>query len=113
MSSSFWTGIDDTTSGASLSTSGLIQQARRTIEDPKRRPRIWIDWGMVHTGGPHNELIEARACQRGREMRDLLTSVYGYKQPKELTAFEDPFGEHDEDAWGRRIEPALHGWFDR
>lgn len=110
MSSSFWTGIDDTGPGGPLATSGLIEVARGTLEDRARRPRLWIDWGMIHHGGAHNEIIEARACARGREMRGLLTGTYGYAEPWELSTYEDEHGAHDEDSWGRRLERALLWW---
>ncbi len=110
MSSSFWTGIDDTGDGGLLESSELIEATRATLADRLRRPRLWIDWGMVRKGGEHNAVIEARACERGREMRALLTGTFGYAEPRELRTFEDPEGMHDEDSWGRRLELALPWW---
>lgn len=107
MSSSFWAGLDPVLggmySGGPLSTAPLIVPVTRTLQDRLLRPRLWIDWGLVRTGGTHNSNIEAAATTRGREMAQLLKTTYSYVEGSDLFVQEDPTGEHDEDSWGRRI----------
>jgi hypothetical protein len=105
MSPSFWAGVDSLTSpGASLSSSALMQAAGPGLA---QRPRLYLDWGLVRTGGTHNSIIEDRATVRGREMNQLLTGTYGYLRGTHLQVVEDPAGEHDELSWARRIGAAL------
>lgn len=110
MSSSFWVGLDDRvkgTVGGPLSTSALITQLGPKLHNAIR-PRVYIDWGLVRTGGDYNAITEALATTRGREMATLLQSApYGYVVGRDLTTVEDPNGEHEENSWGRRIGPAL------
>lgn len=104
MSSSLWVGLDALTVGGPLSTSALLQASGPGLA---ARPRLYLDWGLVRTGGTHNSLIEARATTRGRELAALLRQSYGYTDGVDLLAVEDPQGEHDEDSWRRRLGPAL------
>lgn len=104
MSSSLWVGLDALTEGGPLSTSALLQASGTGLA---ARPRLYLDWGLVRTGGTHNSLIEARATTRGRELAGLLRQSYGYIDGVDLLAVEDPQGEHDEDSWRRRLGPAL------
>ena len=105
MSSSFWAGLDEVTIGGPLSGSALMQAAGPGLL--AHHPRMYLDWGLVRTGGTHNAIIEARATARSTEMRDLLASNYGYGAGASLFTVEDPAGEHDEESWARRIGPAL------
>jgi predicted alpha/beta superfamily hydrolase len=105
LSSSFWVGIDGGTD-ASLETSRLLASTRTTLADAQRRPRLWIDWGLVRTGGAHNSWIEERATARGREMAALRRERRGYGT-SELFVTEDPAGEHDEISWGRRFPDVM------
>lgn len=104
MSSSLWVGLDALTEGGPLSTSALLQASAPGLA---ARPRLYLDWGLVRTGGTHNSLIEARATTRGRELAGLLRQSYGYTDGVDLRTVEDPQGEHDEDSWRRRLGPAL------
>lgn len=108
MSSSFWAGLDDRITmsvGGPLSTSALMQAAGPGIT--AKRPRLYLDWGMVRTGGDHNAIIEERATARGREMSALLVGSYGYAKDEDVFTVEDPQGEHDEVSWHRRFGNAL------
>lgn len=105
MSSSFWAGIDLVGTG-SLAESSLLAMTEEGLQDPAH-PRLWIDWGLVRTGGEHNSIIEAMATDRGREMAELLRGSFGYEDGVDLYVYEDPDGEHEESSWGRRFELAL------
>lgn len=111
MSPSFWVGLDPVFgggfTGGPLATSELVMMLEGTLDDPGVRPRLWIDWGLVFTGGFHNEVIEAAAAARGAEMVELLASSYGYVDGQELYWMEDPQGEHDEWSWGRRFPDVM------
>ncbi|UQA62882.1 alpha/beta hydrolase [Polyangium aurulentum] len=115
MSSSFWVGLDGVHGGSygggPLETSALVTALSGTLADGAKRPRVWIDWGLVRTGGWHNEGIEAAATTRGIEMRELLKSKYGHAEGDELFWQEDPLGEHDEDAWSRRFPDMMKALF--
>ena len=114
LSSSFWFGLDPVYGGdfpgGPLAASALVQTLAGVLADPRVRPRLWIDWGLVRTGGFHNESIEAAATVRGVEMVALLTDTYGY-QAGELRWFEDPIGEHDENSWARRFPEVMTALF--
>ena len=105
LSSSFWAGLDGIQGGSygggPLSTSLLINDVKSTLSATSH-PRLWIDWGLVRTGGFQNDTIEATATTRGKEMVSLLQSTYGYDAGR-LASYEDPMGEHDEISWGRRF----------
>ncbi|HSN99195.1 MAG TPA: alpha/beta hydrolase-fold protein, partial [Candidatus Nanopelagicales bacterium] len=111
MSPSFWAGLDPVFGGnfpgGPLASAPLVQEVAGTLGDPSIRPRLWIDWGLVRTGGFHNEVIEAAATQRGLEMVDLLQATYGYTDGVDLGWEEDPIGEHDEISWARRFPAAM------
>lgn len=114
LSSSFWFGLDPVYGGefpgGPLASSVLVQTLAGVLADPRMRPRLWIDWGLVRSGGFHNESIEAAATERGIEMVALLTDAYGY-QADELYWFEDPIGEHDENSWARRFPAVMTALF--
>lgn len=107
LSSSFWVGLDPgfLFGGGPLRDSLLVQRAAPTLDGPSR-PRLWLDWGLVRTGGEQNALVEAMATDRSREMAALLRQEYGY-EPDELATLEDPNGAHDEDSWRRRLPDVL------
>ncbi|MCA9685372.1 MAG: hypothetical protein KC457_24555, partial [Myxococcales bacterium] len=114
MSSSFWLGLDPVYGGdysGILAESLLIALLDGTLSDPRLRPRLWIDWGLIRTGGFHNEVIEEAATVRGIEMVGLLQEKYGYVVDDELYWFEDPQGEHDELSWGRRFPDVMLALF--
>jgi hypothetical protein len=115
LSSSFWAGVDGIHGGdygsGPLASSLLIELTKGTLMNAAVRPRLWIDWGLVRTGGFHNEVIEAAATDRSKEMVSLLESTYGYAPGSELFAYEDPMGEHDEDAWARRFPSVMKALF--
>lgn len=111
MSSSFWAGLDPVFGGSypggPLSGAPLITQVQATLQNRALRPRLWMDWGLVRTGGTHNSVIEEAATRRGKEMVGLLQSSFGYKEGSDLFWQEDPVGEHDEITWSRRLSPML------
>lgn len=107
MSPSFWLGLDPVFGGdfdgGPLADSLLIDTLSPTLSDPSVRPHLWIDWGLIRTGGFHNEVIEEAATARGLEMVELLEDEFGYVLDEELHWLEDPEGEHDEVSWGLRF----------
>jgi enterochelin esterase-like enzyme len=105
MSSSFWAGLDELTIGGPLASSALMQAAGPGLT--AKKPRLYLDWGLVRSGGTHNAIIEDRATMRGREMATLLEGSFGYTKGKDLFTVEDPLGEHDELSWKRRFGNAL------
>jgi len=115
LSSSFWVGLDPVYGGdlpgGPLADSLLIKTHADLLADPTRRPRLWVDWGLVRSGGFHNEVIEAAATERGREMVDLLHDAFLYQVGDDLRWHEDPLGEHDELTWARRLPDVLRALF--
>lgn len=115
LSSSFWVGLDsmpfELPFVRSLRSSKLLDGARSTLQDPAKQPKIYLDWGLIRTGGDHNSFIEDRATARGREMRDLLLKEFGYRLNETLFAIEDPHGDHTEEAWSRRMPKVLKIFF--
>jgi len=115
LSSSFWAGLDGIQGGqlpgGPLATSLLLDLTKQTLSDPALRPRLWIDWGLVRTGGFHNAVIEAAATTRGIEMVSLLQQSYGYVDGDTLRSLEDPSGEHDENSWAKRFPEVMKALF--
>lgn len=115
LSSSFWVGLDsmplELPFVRSLRSSQLMDGARRTLQDRSKPLKIYLDWGLVRSGGYHNSFIEERATVRGREMRDLLNHEFGYQMNQTLFVVEDPSGEHTEEAWSRRMPHVLKLFF--
>jgi predicted alpha/beta superfamily hydrolase len=117
LSPSFWVGIDASIESSpfdftnplfgSLKSSALWFAAANTLQDPAKRLKIYLDWGLVREGGSHNQFIEERATVRGREMRELLISECGYRENENLFIVEDPLGEHTEESWSNRLEHIL------
>jgi hypothetical protein len=115
LSPSFWVGVDDAERfplikplpDRVLEGSQLLKAVKETLADASRRPKLYLDWGLVRTGGLHNESIEERATARGREMVKLLQQEYAYKIDKDLIVYEDPDGEHNEQSWARRVPRVL------
>jgi hypothetical protein len=105
MSSSFWAGLDPTS--GTLPGSALLTQVGASLKTG--HPRLYLDWGLVRTGGEHNAVIEAAATTRGEEMVALLQAQYGYTLGTDLRRVIDPTGEHEEVSWGRRLGAALTG----
>jgi len=114
LSSSFWVGLDSQPLGLpfvrSLRSSQLLTVAEPTLKNTAKRLKLYLDWGLIRTGGFHNSFIEDRATVRGRELRDLLVQEFGYRTKETLLTVEDPLGDHTEEAWARRIPQALR-WF--
>lgn len=115
VSPSFWVGLDDAqrfpnvslTKENSLKNSRLLKKVRATLKDCGHRPRIYVDWGLVRDGQPHNDGLEACVTYRGREMVELLESEFGYRRGRDLFVKEDPQGEHSESSWARRLPGIL------
>lgn len=127
-SPSFFSGLDRLVPGgqraaATLRESALVAPVLPMLSDSARRPRVWLDWGLVRVGGEHNSVVEALAAARGREMAALLEEV-GYQRadlppgerppPADLWVQADPSGQHDEPSWQRRLPSVLRafasGW---
>ncbi|AKT37461.1 uncharacterized protein CMC5_016020 [Chondromyces crocatus] len=110
LSPSFWVGLDAVHGGAytggALASSALLDLTGAALGNPAMRPRVWIDWGLVRSGGFHNAEIEAAATTRGQEMVTLLGASFGYGAG-ELAWNEDPQGEHDELSWSRRFPEVM------
>jgi enterochelin esterase-like enzyme len=102
LSSSFW--VDMTPFGATtrLADSALLRDFGADL-GAGAKPKRWIDWGLVRTGGSHNALIEANATLRSRELVDLLVDTKGYRLHADVETYEDPQGGHDEASWSRRL----------
>lgn len=115
LSPSFWAGLDGIQGGqlpgGPLEGSLLLDLTQQTLSDPSLRPRLWIDWGLVRTGGFHNAVIEAAATARGIEMVSLLQASHGYVEGATLHHVEDPAGEHDEDSWAGRFPEVMMAFF--
>jgi predicted alpha/beta superfamily hydrolase len=115
LSPSFWVGVDDAESfplikplpDRNLRDSQLLEAVKETLATASRRPKLYLDWGLVRTGGLHNESIEERSTARGREMVKLLQQEYAYEINNDLIVYEDPHGEHDEQSWARRVPMVL------
>ena len=124
MSPSFFSGIDqlspDGARPRALAEAPLLTPVASLLSDRQRRPRLWLDWGLIRTGGGHNAIVEALATARGREMATLLTDTYGYSRQSlspgeepaavELWVQEDPKGGHSERAWQRRLPGVLRAF---
>jgi hypothetical protein len=108
MSPSFWAGLDfGSLSAETLIGSALLEATAPVLSDPARRPLLWIDWGMVRTGGTQNSVIEMLATARGSEMVSLLESSYGYVDQGDVHWEQDPNGQHDEESWSARLPNVL------
>jgi pimeloyl-ACP methyl ester carboxylesterase len=120
-SPSFWVGVDSMTDSylfdlsghffGNLESSALLFAAAETLNNPDKRLKIYLDWGLVREGGFHNSFIEERATARGREMRDILVNKFGYRENENLFVVEDPNGEHTEESWAARMENVLKIFF--
>lgn len=68
-SPSFWVGLDsmplELPFGHSLQSSKLLDAARPTLQNAAKRLKIYLDWGLIRTGGEHNSFIEERTTARG------------------------------------------------
>jgi pimeloyl-ACP methyl ester carboxylesterase len=113
LSPSFWVGVDFglVKSDQALSGSSLLQATGATLGDAARRPRLWIDWGLVRGGGFHNSVIEDLSTKRSQEMIALLTRDYEYTIGQDLLVHIDPVGGHDEDAWAYRFGLLMQAFY--
>jgi pimeloyl-ACP methyl ester carboxylesterase len=115
LSPSFWLGLEPVWggdfAGGPLATSALLDLTKDTLSDPASRPTLWIDWGLVFSGGFHNEVIEQNAALYGQEMVQLLQADYGYSTDQDLFWMEDAEGEHDELSWARRFPLVMKAFF--
>jgi len=111
MSPSFWIGLDTNGGFKPIENSKLIEVLGETLKDKKKRPIIWMDWGLKRDGGAHNFLIELLATKKSKEMLQLLTTSYDYKLNKDIFVFEDSIGGHDEDAWAYRFELVMKAFY--
>lgn len=114
-SPSFWVGLDSNPLALPflrpLSSSKLMRLSEPTLSQPSLHPKIYMDWGLVRDGQFHNNFIEARTTTRGRQLRDLLTSQYGYTLSQDLFVVEDAEGVHSEVSWHRRVPNVLKLFF--
>ena len=108
MSPSFWVDMTPFGPETELQSSTLM----RTVGDGftgTLAPRVYLDWGLVRTGGIQNSVIESNAALRGAAMAELLRTDFGYDSQR-LHLVIDPAGDHSETSWGRRIGSVLT-WF--
>jgi enterochelin esterase-like enzyme len=111
LSPSFWVGLDPLNQQTPLSQSQLVMPVAGLLADATRRPvRLWIDWGMVRSGGLHNSFIEERATVRGREMVELLKG-FGMVEQRDVFWVEDAQGAHDEASWARRFPEVMRALY--
>ncbi|MBK4731266.1 alpha/beta hydrolase [Oxynema sp. CENA135] len=114
MSPSFFVGLErDEDLFTSLSRSPLLKLTGSALDDRARRPRLWLDWGLVRDGTDHNSAIERQTTKRGREMAELLQYKYGYRRDRDLFVREDPEGEHCEASWSRRFPEMLKAFYEK
>ncbi|PSN18451.1 esterase [filamentous cyanobacterium CCP5] len=110
-SPSLWVGLDSSPWTLpflrSLRGTKLMRLCEPTLSQPSLRPQIYMDWGLIRDGQFHNNFIEDRTTNRGRELRDLLVNTYGYALGQNLIVVEDPDGEHSEKSWHRRVPGML------
>lgn len=112
LSPSFWVELDATARlFDSLESSKLLKLSAPTLENRQIRPRFWLDWGRIRSGGFHNWFIERHAAKRTREMAHLLQQDYGYILGKELFVYEDFNGEHTEMSWSKRLPFVLKAFY--
>jgi len=90
-----------------LIDSKLKQDSHVTLSDRKKRPNLYIHWGLKRHGGIHNEQIERIITMRAKEFVDILKDNYGYVADKDLYLYEDHNGGHEEDDWSRHFISAL------
>lgn len=123
LSPSFWVGVDSYVELSlnnfygpffgSLESSALWFLVSQNLQNPQKRLKIYLDWGLIREGGFHNGFMEERAAARGREMGDLLIQKLGYREQEDLFMVEDPMGDHTEESWSRRVENVLKIFFGR
>lgn len=114
MSPSFWVGVDSYFSLfpfkfpylSSLKSKPLLSDVRKVLENPLIRPKIYIDYGLVRSGGFHNYVIEKLATDRSIEAIQILIE-YGYKINDDLFVCEDKNGIHEESSWHARMYDIL------
>lgn len=124
LSPSFFTGLDSLRHGAqpgALRQARLVAEVQPLLEDPARRPRLWISWGARRDGGEHNAVVERLAALRGQEMLGILEAA-GYRHQRvphgaaptpgaELYSHVHPTGGHDELTWGEQLRGFLRAFF--
>lgn len=106
LSSSFWVDMTPFGPDTALASSTLVNNLAVKLHDPAK-PRLWLDWGLVRTGGNHNALIEAHATLRSKELAEILTTDFGFRFGETIQTLEDPRGEHHEASWSRRLHRTL------
>ncbi len=121
LSPSFWVGLDSSMDFSlfnvsesvwgNVESSVLMYTAYKALQDPYKKPKIYLDWGLIRDGGIHNSFMEERATNRGREMRDVLLRNFSYSEGYNLFTVEDPLGSHSEESWSGRLDNILRIFF--
>lgn len=125
LSPSFFSGLDSLRWGprpVPLAEAPLVREVRGLLADRRRRPSLWMCWGLRRDGGEHDAIVERLATLRGREMAELLVRDFGYRRqdfgpddtPRrdaDLFVHEDRVGGHDEAAWRFRFGLAMQAFF--
>jgi len=111
LSSSFWAGLDMVSLFKSLESASIITKVQSNLQDPTKRPKLWIDWGCIYTGGFHNMIIETLAAKRSKEMVDLLKNKFAYKENEDLFYYQDINGDHTEVSWCKRFPMILKAFY--
>ena len=114
-SPSFWVGLDSNPIALPflrpIQSSKLVEMSDATLRNPQRRPKIYMDWGLIRDGQFHNNFIEGRTTTRGQQLRDWLVDEYHYQLNQNLFVVEDVQGEHSELSWRRRVPSVLPLFF--
>ncbi|NRA68338.1 MAG: alpha/beta hydrolase [Pseudobacteriovorax sp.] len=111
-SPSFWVGFES--QGRFFDRWGSGKMAKTILKrwsdlniKGDRKPRLWIDWGLIHQGGFHNEFIERYVAKRSPEVLNWLRTELSYQDQMDLYFMIDEQGEHSEASWSRRLWPAI------
>jgi predicted alpha/beta superfamily hydrolase len=91
----------DTFQRIGIVSPSLFWSNRAALHDSQRIPddlRIWLDmgWDEGQTGVMPGVIKDLRGLKKNLESK-------GYAQGKNFHFMEDLYGEHDEDAWARRL----------
>lgn len=109
LSPSFWVGLFPVSFYFSLENSSLISELKENVDFLKNKPRIFLSWGLIRSGGYHNSFIERLSTRRSRQMTNILVQKFRYDLNNELMVLEDPVGHHDEDTWAGLL-PGVIKW---
>jgi len=79
-----------------LANTYLIEIIRDSLKEI--RPKMWLSYGLIRSGGVHNSIIEYLSTGSTIEMIAILKSEFNYNDD-ELIVLEDEEGKHEEISW--------------